>query len=52
MVIPLGESDDPNSPHFDDQADKLFSRSMAKPTYFMRPAELKKHVTERKHLEY
>ena len=52
MVIPLGESDDAKSPHWDDQAEKLFSRSMAKPTYFMRPQELKKHVTERKHLDY
>ena len=26
MVIPLGESDHPDSPHFDDQAEKLFSQ--------------------------
>lgn len=52
MVIPLGESDDPKSAHWDDQAEKLFSKSIAKPTYFMRPAELKKHVVERVHLEY
>ena len=52
MVIPLGESDDPKSPHWDDQAEKLFSKSTAKPTYFMRPGELKKHVTDRKHLDY
>ncbi len=50
MVIPLGESDDPKSPHYDDQAEKLFSNSKAKPTYFMRRAELEKHVTSRKEL--
>ena len=52
MVIPLGESDDPKSLHWDDQAEKLFSKSTAKPTYFMRPGELKPHVKQRKHLEY
>jgi acyl-homoserine-lactone acylase len=50
MVIPLGESDDPKSPHFDDQLEKLFSHSKAKPTYFMRRAELEKHVKSRKEL--
>ena len=52
MVIPLGESDDSKSTHWDDQAEKLFSRSLAKSTYFMRPGELKPHISERKHLEY
>jgi acyl-homoserine-lactone acylase len=52
MILPLGESDDPKSPHFDDQAEKLFSRSTAKPTYFMRRDELMKHVTEKKRLRY
>ncbi len=31
-VLPLGESDDPNSPHFDDQAEKLFGPGKMKPT--------------------
>jgi hypothetical protein len=35
-LIPLGESDDPSSPHFDDQAEKLLQRSVLKPTYFLR----------------
>jgi predicted transcriptional regulator len=35
MVIPLGESDHPDSPHFDDQAEKLFSQSRVKSTYFL-----------------
>lgn len=52
MVIPLGESDHPDSPHYDDQAEKLFSKSLAEPTYFLRPDELKKHVTAEKDLTY
>ncbi len=52
MVIPLGESDHADSPHFDDQAEKLFSRARAKPTYFLRREELEKHVTAEKDLTY
>jgi acyl-homoserine-lactone acylase len=50
MVIPLGESDDPKSPHFDDQAEKLFSNGRAKPTYFLNRGDLEKRVTRRKEL--
>jgi len=52
MVLPLGESDHPDSPHFDDQAEKLFSKARAKSTYFLQPKELKKHVTAVKELAY
>ncbi|MFN7993392.1 MAG: penicillin acylase family protein [Bryobacteraceae bacterium] len=52
MVIPLGESDHPDSPHFDDQAEKLFSKSRVKPTYFLNPKELEKHVTAREEKEF
>jgi acyl-homoserine lactone acylase PvdQ len=52
MVIPLGESDRQDSPHFDDQAEKLFSKSRAKPTYFLNRKELEKHVTKREELEF
>jgi len=52
MVIPLGESDHPNSAHFDDQAEKLFSPGRAKPTYFLNRKELEKHVTVRKELSF
>ena len=45
MVLPLGNSDRKDSPHFEDQAEKLFSRSAVKSTYFLNPGELKKHVT-------
>jgi acyl-homoserine lactone acylase PvdQ len=34
-LLPLGESDEPGSPHFDDQAEKLMSPARLKPTYFL-----------------
>jgi acyl-homoserine-lactone acylase len=43
-VLPLGESDDPKSPHYDDQSQKLFSKSRMKPTYFLDKPELLKHL--------
>jgi acyl-homoserine-lactone acylase len=52
MVLPLGESDHPESGHFDDQAERLFSRSRMKSTYFLNRKELEKHVTAKKELAY
>jgi len=52
MVLPLGESDHPELGHFDDQAEKLFSKSQAKPTYFADRKELEKHVTKRENLTF
>ncbi len=43
-VLPLGESDHADSPHFDDQAEKVFSKNKMKPTYFLDKDELIKHV--------
>ena len=43
-LLPLGESDHADSPHFDDQAEQLFSKSKMKPTYFLDKDELLKHV--------
>ena len=43
-LLPLGESDHADSPHFDDQAKRLFSKGVMKPTYFLDRAELLKHV--------
>ncbi len=42
--IPLGESDRPDSPHYDDQAEKLFGPGKMKSTYFLDRDELLKHV--------
>jgi acyl-homoserine lactone acylase PvdQ len=44
-LVPLGQSDRPDSKHFDDQAEKLFSPGKMKPTYFLDKATLLKHVT-------
>ncbi|MEO6183232.1 MAG: penicillin acylase family protein [Verrucomicrobiota bacterium] len=44
-ILPLGESDHKESGHWDDQAEKLFSKSKANPTYFLHKKELLKHVT-------
>ena len=41
-------SDHKDSPHWDDQAEKLFSKSKAYPTFFMNRAELMKHITSTK----
>jgi len=35
-VTPYGQSDRPDSPHYTDQAEKLFSKSRLKPTWFER----------------
>jgi penicillin amidase len=43
-LVPLGASDHPESGHWDDQAERLFSRSRAAPTYFLKRDELLKHV--------
>ena len=43
-LLPLGESDDPSSPHFDDQAARLMPYGRMKPTYFLQKEELLKHV--------
>jgi hypothetical protein len=50
-VVPLGVSDHKESGHWDDQAEKLFSKSKATPTYFMKRSELLKHVTSTKTLK-
>jgi len=47
MILPLGQSDHKESGHFDDQAEKLFSRAKAKPTFFMNRPELEKHQVRR-----
>lgn len=50
-VTPYGQSDDPASPHFTDQAEKLFSPGKMKPTWF-RSGELKGHVESTKVLVF
>jgi hypothetical protein len=52
MVLPLGNSDHKESGHWEDQLAKLFSRSQAKPTWFLQERELKKHVKRTVELEW
>jgi acyl-homoserine lactone acylase PvdQ len=49
-LLPLGESDDPSSGHFDDMAEKLFSPGKLKPTYFLQREELERVASSRKTL--
>lgn len=49
--VPLGQSDDPKSPHYDDQAERLFSPSVMKPTYFLDKEALLKNVRSTKTLQ-
>ena len=49
-VLPIGQSDRQESPHFDDQAEKLFSTRNLKPTWW-RPEELKPHIVSRAVIE-
>ncbi len=49
-ALPWGNSDDPASPHFADQAEKLLSRKALKPTWFEKK-QLLPHVVSQKTLE-
>jgi acyl-homoserine lactone acylase PvdQ len=49
-VTPYGQSDDPTSPHYTDQAEHLFSPGKMKPTWF-RKGDLEGHVESTKVLE-
>jgi acyl-homoserine lactone acylase PvdQ len=51
ILVP-GESDRSDSPHFDDQARELFSKGIAKPTYFGDRKELEKHASSKKELTF
>jgi len=49
-ILAPGESDRPESGHFDDQARELFSKGTAKPTYFGERKDLEKHLSSQKEL--
>ncbi len=51
-AAPLGQSDDPKSPHFDDQAVKLLPDRKMKNTYFKDKAALMKNLESTKELTY
>ncbi len=50
-VTPLGQSDRPESPHFADQAEHLFSQGLMKPTWWT-PEELAEQIRSRTVLPY
>jgi acyl-homoserine lactone acylase PvdQ len=50
IYLPLGQSDREDSPHFTDQAEKLFSRRELKPSWWL-PEDLAPHVESRTVLE-
>jgi acyl-homoserine lactone acylase PvdQ len=49
-ALPIGESDRPESPHYRDQAESLFSERRLKPTWYA-PEELAQHIESRQVLE-
>ncbi|KPL11340.1 hypothetical protein AMJ85_03805 [candidate division BRC1 bacterium SM23_51] len=51
-VTPWGQSDDPKSAHYADQAEKLFSNSRLKPTWFNKADLLAGNVESKKVLTY
>jgi hypothetical protein len=48
--VPIGQSDRPDSPHYRDQAEKLFSPRKLKATWYT-PEELAGHIKSRTVLE-
>lgn len=46
-VFPFGQSDDPDSPHYTDQAEKLFSKGLLKDTWYQKE-ELMKNVESKR----
>jgi acyl-homoserine lactone acylase PvdQ len=50
IALPFGESDSPESPHFEDQARQLFGRSLTTSTWFGDRKNLEKRSKERKEL--
>ena len=50
-ALPIGQSDRPDSPHYRDQAEKLFSERKLKPTWYA-PEELADHIESRTVLDH
>ncbi len=48
---PIGQSDRPDSPHYHDQAEKLFSKRIMKPTWWL-AEDLADHIASRTELPY
>lgn len=50
-AVPFGQSDDPDSPHYFDQARELFSKKKLKPTYYNDLEALKANLESKKELD-
>ena len=50
IYIPWGQSDRPDSPHYDDQAEKLLAERTLKPSWWL-PEDLAEHIASRTVLE-
>jgi acyl-homoserine lactone acylase PvdQ len=48
-VFPFGQSEDPYSPHYTDQAEEFFRKGLLKPTWYQKD-DLMKHVESKKTL--
>ena len=48
--VPIGQSDRPESPHYTDQAEKLFSERTMQPTWWL-PEDLARHIESRTELD-
>jgi acyl-homoserine-lactone acylase len=51
IYLPIGESDRPDSPHYDDQAEKLFAQRRLKPSWWL-PEDLAGNIESRLVLEH
>ena len=51
IYLPVGQSDRPASPHYDDQAEKAFSPRRMKPSWWL-PQDLANHIASRTVLDY
>ena len=49
---PIGQSDRKDSPHYRDQAEKLFSKAQMKPTWFTKEDLLNGHVKSKLELKW
>lgn len=51
IYLPVGQSDDPDSPHYDDQAEKLYQQRKLKPSWWL-PEDLMGHIESRTVLDF
>jgi acyl-homoserine-lactone acylase len=50
-AVPYGQSENPDSPHYKDQAEKLFSKGLLRPTWYQKE-ELMEHIGSKRVLTF